>query len=100
MSPRRRRPRPRHSPASARGRARLHWRRAKDPTKLYEAVAAKIKAQAEYVCSRDGVVEHGFGPGRGHKEISAPKSLLPDADPGSSDAHRWRKRFCLKSETG
>jgi phage N-6-adenine-methyltransferase len=74
----------------------LYWRRAKDPTMLYEAIAAKIKAQAEYVCWRDSVVSAG----QPKKNPSGPKIILPDADPGALAAHRWRTRFCLKGETG
>jgi hypothetical protein len=33
-----------------------YWARAKDPQKLYEAIEAKITAQAEYVVWRDSVV--------------------------------------------
>src|SRR5258706_2744899 len=78
-----------------------HWLRARDTVKLFEAIEAKIKAQADYVCWRDGKVVHGKGPGRGKKkEISGLKSLLPAADPGAVIAHRWRKSFCHKGETG
>jgi hypothetical protein len=33
-----------------------HWRRAKDATKLFAAVEAKIDAQADYVVWRDRIV--------------------------------------------
>lgn len=32
--------------------------------------------------------------------VSEQKSGLPDADPGTLTAFRWRKRFCFKGETG
>jgi hypothetical protein len=28
------------------------------------------------------------------------KRGLPDADPGALIAHRWRRSFCFKGETG
>jgi len=84
-----------------------HWARAKDATKLFEAISAKIKVQAEYVCWRDGEVmpsQKVGGPGTNQYSkrgrISELKSDLPAADPGALTAHRWRKRFCLKGETG
>jgi hypothetical protein len=82
-----------------------HWARAKDPTKLYAAIAAKITEQAKYVCWRDTKVTPsqklpGAGKGKG-KRISEQKSTkLPAADPGTLTAHRWRRSFCLKGETG
>jgi hypothetical protein len=32
------------------------------------------------------------------RSISAPKSLLPAADPGDVISHRWRKRLCRKTK--
>jgi phage N-6-adenine-methyltransferase len=78
-----------------------HFRRAKDASKLFKAIETKIKAQADYVVWRDGVVvpSQKRGIGRGvDKRVSALKSALPDADPGDVVAHRWRKRFCDKSD--
>src|SRR5579864_3341714 len=73
-----------------------HWARAKDPKKLFEAIAAKITAQAEYVCWRDSKVRAGQP-----KKNSPPnRRILPDADPGYRIAERWRKSFCHKGETG
>lgn len=66
------------------------------------AIAAKIKAQAEYVCWRDGKAtpsQKSGGPGRG-KRVAVPGPVLPDADPGKQVAERWRKSFCQKGETG
>lgn len=81
-----------------------HWARAKDPAQLYAAIEAKLLGQAEYVVWRDGVIIHGNGPGRGHreakKEISEQKSLLPVADPGDVVIHRWRSRLCRQDDTG
>jgi hypothetical protein len=79
-----------------------HWARAKDSGKLFDAIASKIKAQAEYVVWRDGKVvpsQKTGGPGRG-KRVTVPGPVLPDADPGKQTAERWRKRFCHKGETG
>jgi hypothetical protein len=79
--------------------AAKHWVRAKDATKLREAVAAKIDAQADYVVWRDSVVMHGGD--RKSKSRSQTSDLdLPDADPGDKTAHRWRKSFCIKTDTG
>jgi phage N-6-adenine-methyltransferase len=73
-----------------------YWERAKDPTKLYDAIAAKIKAQAEYVCWRDTKVTAG----QPKKNYRADAKILPDSDPGHDIAHRWRQKFCLKGDTG
>jgi hypothetical protein len=67
--------------------AEIHFKRAKDQTKLFEAIKRKINAQADYVVWRDGVVVPsqslpGAGRGKG-KMVSEPKSSkLPAADPG------------------
>jgi phage N-6-adenine-methyltransferase len=75
-----------------------YWARAKDPQKLYEAIEAKITAQAEYVVWRDSVVvpsQESGAPGRG-KRVSAQKPVLPAADPDKLTIHRWRKKLCSK----
>jgi phage N-6-adenine-methyltransferase len=74
------------------------WERAKNPEELYKAITTKLKNQAAYVVWRQDVAVHGFGPGRGNKEISDQQSLLPPADPGPVVVHRWRKRLCLRDE--
>lgn len=83
--------------------AEKHWRRAKDATKLYEAIEHKINAQADYVVWRDSVVvpsrEIG-GPGRGKKRGVELPPVLPEADPGKDVIKRWRKKLCLKNEDG
>jgi hypothetical protein len=56
----------------------------------------KILALAEYVVWRDRMVVHGNGPGRGRKEISDQKSLLPEADPSALIAHKWRKKLAVR----
>jgi phage N-6-adenine-methyltransferase len=80
--------------------AEKHFTRAKDVQQLFQAIAEKIAAQADYVVWRDSVVVHGRGPGRGKKEIARVQSLLPAADPGHDIAHRWRKAFCAKDADG
>ena len=78
-----------------------HWRRAKDASKLIEAIEAKISAQADYVVWRDGVVvpSQKNPKLRGKRAgITAPKSPLPAADPGDVVAHRWRKRLTVKRD--
>jgi hypothetical protein len=80
-----------------------HWARAKDSGKLFDAIASKIKAQAEYVVWRDGKVVPSQKMGKQKKSdgvrVPGPHNL-PDADPGKQTAERWRKRFCHKGETG
>jgi hypothetical protein len=80
--------------------AEKHWRKARDFTKLFEAIEAKIKAQAEYVCWRDTKVipsqERGGTGANQHKgaRIETDRSELTDADPGNDIAYRWRKKLC------
>jgi phage N-6-adenine-methyltransferase len=74
-----------------------HWARAKDPEKLFKAIEAKIKAQAEYVCWRDSAARPAHRP---KKNSFTGERVLPAADPGELTAHRWRKSFCFKGETG
>jgi DNA N-6-adenine-methyltransferase (Dam) len=73
-----------------------HWLRAKDTVKLFIAIEAKITAQAEYVCWRDGKVTVG----RPKKNSRASTAILPATDPGQDIIDRWRKDFCHKGETG
>lgn len=76
-----------------------HWRRAKDVTKLIDAIQAKIEAQADYVVWRDVVVEPSQTKGkqkRGHGVSELKPHNLPDADPGKVVAHRWRIRLTRK----
>jgi DNA N-6-adenine-methyltransferase (Dam) len=85
------------------GASEKHWARAKDSTKLFDAISAKIKAQAEYVCWRDSKVIPSQKKGKQKKADGVPEQgphSLPDADPGKQTAERWRKRFCLKSDAG
>jgi hypothetical protein len=58
-----------------------HWTRAKDPEQLFKAIESKIKAQADYVCWRDGKVVPSRKMGKQKKRdgISDQKSQkLPD----------------------
>jgi hypothetical protein len=73
-------------------------RRAKDAGKLFEAIEAKLAAQAEYVCWRDSVPRPPHaGPGRGRKnQVSAWRRCFPEGDPGDKVVHKWRKRLCHK----
>jgi hypothetical protein len=83
-----------------------HWARAKDQTQLLKAIETKLKAQADYVVWRDGVVVPSRttgGPGgpraeRKGKRVLVRGPALPDADPGKQVAERWRQRFCAKEE--
>src|SRR5262245_58406756 len=70
--------------------AEKHWRRAKNADKLFEAVKAKLTAQAEYVCWRDGAVTLG----RPKKKAPSSRNILPESDPGFRVIERWRKRLC------
>ena len=74
------------------------WTRAKDATKLFEAIEAKLRNQAAYaVWRQDAVVpsQAAGGPGRG-KRIAEQRSVLPDLDPGKDVIARWRERLCAK----
>jgi hypothetical protein len=79
-----------------------YWRRAKDPEKLFAAVATKISEQAKYVVWRDGMAQQYVEPKRNGKggKISVLKSYLPTTDPGDVTAHRWRKKFCERTDDG
>ena len=78
-----------------------HWARAKDPSKLFDAIAAKVKAQAEYVCWRDRKRRQEKPAGRVEEKNSRSRAArLPEGDPGQDIIDRWRKSFCLKGETG
>jgi ParB family chromosome partitioning protein len=71
--------------------AEKHWRRAKDATKLQDAIKAKLLAQAEYVVWRDrAVVPSRESGGR----VLERGPGLPEGDPGKRTIHRWRKRLC------
>ena len=74
-----------------------HFARAKDATGLYEAIEAKLFAQAEYVVWRDGVSQHG---GDRKSSLQNSKLDLPASDPGAAVVHRWRKRLCVKTQAG
>jgi hypothetical protein len=81
--------------------AEKHWRKAKDFTKLFEAIEAKIKAQAEYVVWRDSKMvpsqERGGTGANQHKKsarVEIDRSELTAADPGNDIAYRWRKKLC------
>ena len=67
-----------------------HWRRAKDPSQLFTAIEAEIKAQADYIVWRDSNARPAHRP---KKSFSAER-VLPEGDPGDVTAHRWRKRLC------
>lgn len=78
--------------------AEKHWKAAKDPEKLFEAVKLKLTKQAGYVVYRQDVAvpSQAIGaPGRG-KRVAVPRPVLPDADPGKRIVHRWRQRLCEK----
>jgi phage N-6-adenine-methyltransferase len=84
--------------------AETHWRRAKDTTKLFEAIKTKLIEQAKYVVWRDEIAPspsaRGKLGGRGKKQLSVPKSAFPEGDPGHLVAMRWRKRLCTKRKKG
>jgi hypothetical protein len=56
---------------------------------LFEAIKAKLTAQAEYVCWRDSVMRRGRPPKENGRSST---TILPDADPGKYVVERWRKR--------
>jgi hypothetical protein len=78
--------------------AEKHWRRAKDATKLCEAIDKKLEAQADYIVWRDGLPKNKGG--RGRKTDFGTENGLPEADPGDLVAHRWRKRLTHKDDEG
>jgi phage N-6-adenine-methyltransferase len=85
--------------------AEKYWRRAKDATKLYAAIEAKLKAQAEYVVWRDRAVmpsrEKGGSGSNQYKKIGRVAVRgpdLPESDPGKRVVYRWRKRLCANSK--
>jgi phage N-6-adenine-methyltransferase len=69
--------------------AEAHFARAKDATRLYEAIERKLREQADYIIWSDGTVKHGGKQDRG-------ASILPKSDPGNDIAHLWRKKLCSK----
>lgn len=103
---RRVRPRPRdHPPALSQKSESSKPRFTPWPQKLFEAIEAKITAQAEYVVWRDGRMltpsERGKLGGRGKKKLTAEQRLaLPEADPGQDTIDRWRKKLCREAAPG
>jgi hypothetical protein len=75
--------------------------RAKNAEGLFRAIETKLRAQAEYVVWRDSMVTPSQEIGKQKKRdgISVPKSHLPEADPGTLIAHKWRKKFCTKGRS-
>lgn len=73
--------------------AERHWARAKDATKLFEAIQAKLAEQAAYVVWRQDVMQQGD-----RTDLLQIGNKLPAADPGAVVVHRWRKRLCLKAK--
>jgi hypothetical protein len=73
--------------------AEKHWRRAKDATRLLEAVEQKLAEQRKFVLWWDGQGQHG-----GDRRSRLRTSNLDRGDFGldSSSLHRWRTR--LKAE--
>ena len=71
--------------------AQDHFARAKDATKLFEAINAKLTNQAAYAVWRQHITI-----GHRPKKASQPREALPDADPGKDTISRWRDRLCVK----
>lgn len=74
------------------------WTRAKDASKLYAAIKAKLTNQAAYAVWRQNVAQPGGDGSNQHKRanLAARKELLPATDPGDVAVHRWRLRLCAK----
>jgi phage N-6-adenine-methyltransferase len=79
------------------------WTRAKDATKLYEAIKAKLYNQAAYAVWRQSVAvpsqtSGGDGSNQHSRKarVAVLKSELPPTDPGAVVVHRWRERLCAK----
>ena len=79
--------------------AEKFWAQAKDTRQLFQAVKAKLLAQAEYVVWRDSVVHHG-GDHKSGSRLQPCNLVLPKADPGAVQISRWRSRLCVKTTTG
>jgi phage N-6-adenine-methyltransferase len=75
-----------------------HFARAKDASKLFDAIAEKLTLQMEYVVWRDRQPKNKGG--RGHKTDFRTEIGLPAADPGDLVIHRWRKKLCKPGEGG
>jgi hypothetical protein len=79
--------------------AERHWARAKDSTRLFQAIKEKLLAQGSYVAWRDATVHHGGD----HKSVSRLRRCnldLPAGDPGAAQISRWRSRLCVKTASG
>jgi hypothetical protein len=76
--------------------AERYWKQAKDSHQLFQAISAKLHAQAEYVVWRDSVVHHG-GDHKSDSRLQRCNLDLPKADPGAAQISRWRRRLCIKT---
>lgn len=78
--------------------AEKYWARAKDASRLYAAIKAKLHNQAAYAVWRQSVAVPGGDGSNQHKRaiLAARKELLPPTDPGAVVVHRWRQRLCAK----
>lgn len=74
------------------------WTRAKDATRLYAAIQAKLISQANYAVWRQDVARPSQITG-GHGRVAEQRSgSLPAADPGKDVIARWRERLCDKDD--
>lgn len=68
------------------------WARAKDATRLYAAIKAKLVSQAHYAVWRQTVAVQG------RHIVERRYEQLPAADPGKDVIARWRERLCDKDD--
>ena len=75
------------------------WTRAKDATRLFEAIKAKLHNQAAYAVWRQDIAKRGGDGSNQHKRANAAgqRQLLPTTDPGQDMIDRWRRRLCAKA---
>ena len=71
--------------------AEKHWARAKDPSKLYEAIEWTLTEQRKFVRWWDGLGEKRGNPTKRNRSVTFPIAGR-DGMPGRMVIERWRKR--------
>jgi hypothetical protein len=72
-----------------------YWARAKDPTRLYEAILVKITEQAKFIVWHDGLRKLG----RPQKNGPGTATIFSSNEvPDKRVLHRWRAKFCVKQD--
>ncbi len=73
--------------------AEQYFARAKDATRLYEAVEAKLGEQRRFVLWYDETFHGGHPSGGRRKKDFSPEIFLPEGAPDGATLTRWRKRL-------